>query len=185
MDTAEMPQVLVPRASAAPAPARRARPRHRPPPVLRIFAALVGLGVMLFNGALMMSDRAPGALRRLGGDFAVRLSERIDSDSAVGAAVAGRLPESDFLVHVGVWAVAVLFAGLAVWSWRWLLVAAVSVFSASVFVEAAQGIYTDTRAVEIDDVVANGFGVLTGVFAVAMLYALWGGLAMLVRSVRH
>ena len=153
--------------------------------VLRIFAGLIGLLALLFNTALMISDRAPGVLRRLGGELVDELSERIDADSGVASAVSDGLPESDLIVHVGVWAVAVILAGVAVWSWRRLALAAVFTFTASVFIEAAQGLYTDTRSVEIDDVVANGFGVVAGTALVAMLYLAWSAAVIVVDSVRR
>ena len=153
--------------------------------VLRIFAGLSALLALLCNTALMISDRAPGVLRRLGGELVDELSERIDADSGVASAVSDGLPESDLIVHIGIWAVAVILAGVAVWSWRRLALAAVFTFTASVFIEAAQGLYTDTRSVEIDDVVANGLGVAAGTALVAMLDLAWSAATIVVDSVRR
>jgi hypothetical protein len=152
---------------------------------LRVFAGLIGLLALLFNAALMISDRAPGLLRRLGGELVDELSARIDADSGVTSAVRDGLPESDLVVHVGVWAVAVILAGVAVWSWRRLVLAAVFTFTASVFIEAAQDLYTDTRSVEIDDVVANGLGVAAGSALVALLYLTWSAASIVADSARR
>ena len=93
--------------------------------------------------------------------FARRLFARIDaSDRAAEVLSDPRLPESDAIVHVAVWALAVGLVGLAVWTWRGLFVGAVAVFAASLLVEAAQGRYSDTRAVEASDVRANAAGVV-------------------------
>ena len=56
-----------------------ASPVHRPPVWLRAGFAALGAAVLLFNALLMLSDRAPGALRRVGGDFVRRLFARIDA----------------------------------------------------------------------------------------------------------
>ena len=99
---------------------------------LRAGFAVLGVGVLLFNVLLMLSDRAPGALRRVGGDFVRRLFARIDaSERAADVLADPRLPESDAIVHVAVWALAVALVGLAVWTWRGLLVGAVAVFAVS------------------------------------------------------
>jgi hypothetical protein len=160
-------------------------PAHRPPAALRAFAALLGVAALLFNAALMLSDRAPGALRTIGGDFVRRLSERIDTDGRAAQVLNDpRLPESDTIVHVAVWAVAVTLVGWALWSWIGLLAGAVAVFAASLVVEAAQGRLTDTRAVEASDVSANLTGVVLGVVFVALCYLLYSALAHLFASSR-
>ena len=92
-----------------------------------------------------------------------------------------RLPESDAIVHVAVWALAVGLVGLAVWTWRGLLVGAVAVFAASLLVEAAQGRYSDTRAVEASDVRANAAGIVVGTVAVAFCYLAYSALSGLFR----
>lgn len=155
-------------------------PRQRPPIALRALVALVAMAMVLFNAALMLSDRAPGVTRALGGDFAERLSARIDARGRI-AQVAGdpRLPESDTLVHIGVWAVAMALVGMAVWTWRALLVAAIAVLGLSVVVELGQARWSDTRIVEFSDVRANTVGVLIGVVFVAGCYLAWSAVASL------
>ena len=96
---------------------------------------------------------------------------RIDAgDRAADVLADPRLPESDAIVHVAVWALAVGLVGLAVWSWRGLVIGAIAVFAASLVVEAAQGRWSDTRAVEASDVRANATGVVLGTIAVGCAY---------------
>jgi hypothetical protein len=157
-------------------------PVHRPPLALRALIAVVGVAALLFNAALMLSDRAPAALRRLGGDFVTRLSERIDSGGRAADVLSDpRLPESDTIVHVAVWAVAVTLVGWALWRWIGLLAGAAAVFAASLVVEKLQGTYTDTRSVEASDVTANLTGVLLGTAFVAVCYVVYSAVARLLR----
>ena len=160
--------------------ARRTSPRHRPPVGVRVIAALLGGAVLVFNAALMVSDRARGCLRRLFGDWVRRLSERIDAGARVALVASDpRLPESDALVHIAVWGLAVGLVGLAVWTWTGLAVGTIVVFACSVSVEFAQGRLSDTREVELSDVVANAFGIAIGVTVVAACYVAWSALARL------
>jgi|HigsolmetaAR201D_1030396.scaffolds.fasta_scaffold64541_1 hypothetical protein len=157
-------------------------PRHRPPLVLRALIALVALGALAFNAALMLSDRAPGLLRRVFGDSVQRLSARIDASERLAdlAARAGtQVPESDAIVHVAVWAVAALLVGLTVWSWVGLLFGSAVVLGASAVVELAQGRLTDTRAVEASDLAANALGVAAGTVAAGACYVLWSAFAVM------
>lgn len=131
----------------------------------------------MFNVALMLSDRAPGLTRRLFGDFAARLSNRLDAAERLDGLTDGSTVGSDAIVHIGVWAVATVLVGYAVWRWSSLIIAAAMVFAASVFVEVAQGRYSSTRAVEMSDVTANGIGVLLGTAAAGVTYLLGSGLA--------
>jgi hypothetical protein len=159
-----------------------ASPAHRPPVWLRAGFAVLGAGVLLFNALLMLSDRAPGALRRVGGDFIRRLFARIDAgDRAAEVLNDPRLPESDAIVHIAVWALAVGLVGLAVWSWRGLVLGAITVFAASLVVEAAQGRWSDTRAVEASDVRANAAGIVFGTIAVGLCYVAYSALSGLLR----
>jgi hypothetical protein len=144
---------------------------------LRILAGMLGAGVLLFNAALMLSDRAPRATRRILGGFQRRLSERIDADSRVHLAADEHLPESDAIVHIGVWAVAVILVGLMVWSWRGLAVAAVGVFAVSVAIEIGQGRFSETRSVETGDILANATGTAAGVAVAACAYLAWSTVA--------
>lgn len=157
-------------------------PRHRPPLGVRVFAGLLGVGVLALNAAVMLSDRAPSFLRRVFGDFAGRLSDRIDAGGRPAQiATDPRLPEGDSLVHIAVWGLAIVMVGLAVWTWRGLAVGGVVVFVASIVVEVAQGRYTDTRVVELDDIVANGVGIVLGSLVVAACYLIWSAVAQAAR----
>lgn len=153
----------------------------RPPIGLRALFGALGLAVVLFNVALMLSDRAPGFLRRVFGDTVVRLSERIDATARIPA---GQLPESDAMVHIAVWAAAMLLVGLTIWTWRGLLIASLAVLATSVGVEIAQGVYSSSRAVERNDAIANTIGVVLGTLLAASAYLLWSIGAALGRSSR-
>jgi len=157
---------------------RTVRPYRRPSVGVRALFGLLGIGVVLFNVALMLSDRAPGFLRRVFGDAVDRLSARIDADARLPAE---QLPDSDAVVHIAVWAAAMLFVGLTVWTWRGLVIAAIAVLAISVFVEVGQGLYSTSRAVERSDVLANAVGVSVGAVATAMAYLLWSAGSVLFR----
>lgn len=154
----------------------------RPPIALRIFIGLIGVGALLFNVTLMISDRAPGLTRRLFGDFAQRLADRLDASDTVDT---DRLPGSDALVHIGVWAVATVLVALTVWHWWALVPIAVSVFVASVVVEIGQGRYSSTRAVELSDVLANAVGIGLGTTAAAVCMLGWSVISRFVRGTRR
>ncbi len=143
---------------------------HRPPIGLRVLIALLGFGAVLANAALLLSDRAPGVLRTLFGDSVRRITERLDAggraESALGATDIG----NDSVVHFGLWAVATIVVGLAVWSWVGLATASVVVASTSLFLEAAQGRYSSTRAVEASDAAFNLLGVTAGAIGAAIVY---------------
>ncbi len=164
-------------------PVERGGPRRRPPLAIRAFIGLLALGAGLFNAGLMLSDRAPAVTRALFGDFAVRMSARLDATRRVEEATDGRMPGSDAIVHIGVWAVAMTLVGLAVWRWWALVVAAVATFALSVLVELGQGRFSDSRAVERSDVVANGVGVALGVVACAACYLAWSGASALLSAI--
>lgn len=137
----------------------------------------MGLGALLFAGALLLSDRAPGVLKAMFGDRARQLWARIDEGGRTEAVTGGARPEADFLIHVAIWAVVACLAGLAIWSWFGLVATAMTVFGASVATELAQGVWSSTRQVERADVAANAVGVTGGVVAAGLIYLLWAGVA--------
>lgn len=143
-----------------------------------MLAGLLGLGMLLVNAALMMSDRAPGVLRRL--------SDRIDTGGAGASRLASdpRLPEGDSLVHIGVWAVAAILVGFALWSWIGLIAGGAVVFGGSLVVEYSQERFATTRTTQVSDVYANGLGVVTGIAVVACCYVAWSALHRLVAGPR-
>lgn len=164
---------------------RRTRPHLRPPASLRLLVGLLAVSALLFNVALMISDRAPDATRRIFGDFASRLSDRIDASERASALGDGRLPESDAIVHIGVWAIATLLVALTIWTWWGLVVTAITVFSSSLLVEFAQGRYSSSRSVEVSDVFANAVGVSMGIVAATVCFALWSGVSGAARGIRR
>lgn len=160
-------------------------PARRPPVGLRVFVGVLAVGAVVFNVALMLSDRAPGLSKRVFGDFALRLSNRLDAPRRVDEVTDGRTPGSDAIVHIGVWAVAVTLIGLAIWRWSGLIVAALATFAASVFIETGQGRYSDTRAVEMSDVLANAVGVALGTMLCVGCYLVWSAVSGLISAARR
>ncbi len=160
----------------------RPSPRRRPPVGVRVFAGLLGVAMLLLNGALLLSDRAPGVLRRIFGEPARRLWDRIDAGASAGLP-GGRVPQSDFIVHVAIWAIAAALVGLALWTWRGLAYGALGVFASSVVIELAQGTLSISRTVERNDIIANATGVVLGSTAVAACYVLWSAVAWLIVTV--
>ncbi len=154
------------------------RPARRPPIGLRALFGLLGLATVLFNAALMLSDRAPSVLRRVFGDAVVRLSERID---AAGRIPAEQLPETDAIVHIAAWAAATVLVGLTIWTWRGLVIGALTVLAVSIVVELGQGVYSSSRVVEADDAIANAAGVALGTVLAALAYLAWSTLAAVLR----
>ena len=145
-------------------------PGGRPFRGLRVIPLLLSVCAVAANAVVLLSDRAPGLLRRI--------AARIDAgvSRATGVDVSGsdvRVPRSDFDVHVLIWAVAAVLVGLAAWSWMSLLVASATVFASSVALELAQRTYSNSRTVQVDDVVANGVGVAAGTCAVAAFALVW------------
>ena len=142
----------------------------RPPAGLRATIALAGLAIVVANAALLLSDRAPGILRALFGDSVRRITERLDTEGRAGSALDARDIGNDSVVHFGLWGVAALIVGLAVWSWIGLAVSSTTIAAASVFIEVAQGRYSTSRAVEASDAAFNLLGVAAGTIGAATIY---------------
>ena len=148
-------------------------PGGRPFRGLRVIPLLLSLCAVAANAVILLSDRAPGLLRRI--------SARIDAGvsraaGATGVDVPGRdvrVSRSDFDMHVLIWAVAALLVGLAAWSWVSLFLASATVFGSSVSLELAQRSYSNSRTVQFDDIVANGVGVVAGTCVVAAFAVCW------------
>lgn len=187
LDTEELP--VVDEAPLRPGPSapmtRRAwGPRDRPPLASRLFVGFVAFGAALTTMALLLSDRAPGALESIFGERARRLWERIDASGRVDLPQERDLPPADFFVHVGIWAVMATLIGLTIWSWRGLLIGAVLLVISSVTLELAQGRYSTTRQVEFRDGVANVGGIVCGLVVAAASYLAWSGVAGVARRLR-
>jgi hypothetical protein len=148
-------------------------PGGRPFRGWRALPFLLAVGALGANALILLSDRAPGLLSRI--------ARRIDVGVARAAGAAGvdvsrgdvPVPRSDFDVHVLIWGVAALLAGLAAWSWASLFLAEGAVFLASVALEAAQDVYSTSRSVQLSDLMGNAVGVLAGTGAVVAFALLW------------
>ena len=142
-------------------------PGGRPFARWRPVAALLSTGAFLASALVLFSDRAPGLLQRL--------SDRVDAGSSRAAHLAAQTrPQSDFEIHLFVWVVVTVLVGLAMWSNRSLLVSAVAVLVISILAERAQDLLTQTRDLQISDVVANAIGVSAGLGLVSGLAILLG-----------
>lgn len=160
-------------------------PADRPSLAFRSGIGLLAVAAMLFNVALLLSDRAPGFTRRVFGGFAARLSARLNANARAEVLRDGGLPESDAIVHIGVWAVATLLVAMTLWTWRGLFLTAIAVFASSVVIELAQGRFSTTRDVELNDVLANGVGVCVGAVVAASAFVVWSGFSGVVRGIRQ
>jgi hypothetical protein len=187
MDTLEMEVTRVGESAPVYRGERRAvGPQDRPPFASRFFVGMAGLVAMMFTVAVMLSDRAPGALKAVFGDRLRALWERIDaSGRAPSIATEASQAPTDFIVHILIWAVVASLVGLAIWTWRGLAIGAVALFASSIFIELAQGRYADTRVVEARDVLANGIGIMLGTVVAAAAYLVWSGTASALRWFRH
>jgi len=139
----------------------------------RVPALLLSLGAFAVNAVILLSDRAPGLFRKLSARIDAGVSRAVDSTGVGSPGGNVRVPQSDFDVHVLIWAVAALLVGLGMWSWVSLAVGSGTVFASSVVVELCQRTLTSARTVQLEDVVGNAVGVLTGTCAVAAFALAW------------
>ena len=148
---------------------------------MRWFAGFIGAVVLAGNTVVLLSDRAPGLLRRLSARLDVSTLTMASAQTTPG----GRLPESDFTVHVALWALATGLVGLAMgpaWS---KVMAAGTVLAYSAVLEVAQGVYTYSRSPQRADMVGNIVGVAAGLAAaLAVGFLLWCRPARPVRRLR-
>ena len=145
----------------------------RPPLAFRACIGLLALGGLLFTGALLLSDRAPGLMRRVLGGAAERLWARIDAAGAPTTLGEEARARPDFVVHVVVWAVVTLLLALTVWTVYGVVLAMAGAFAAGVAIELLQGRWSHSRAVELGDIVGNGTGVIAGGLAALVVMGLW------------
>ena len=147
--------------------------RGRPPLAFRVCIGLVALGGLLFTAALLLSDRAPGMMRRVLGGAAERLWARIDAAGAPTTLGQEARARPDFVVHVIVWAVVTMLLALTVWTVYGVVLAMAGAFAAGVALELLQGRWSHSRAVEFADVLGNATGVLVGAVAALGVMGLW------------
>ncbi len=143
-------------------------PGGRPFRGWRVIPTLLILGALAANAAILLSDRAPGLLSRV--------SNRIDAGRGARAADVARAhisADSDFAVHVMIWAVGAVLVGLAAWSWLSMLLGGAALFASSVALEAAQHFFTTTRIVQAADVAGNALGVAAGLALVTAFALVW------------
>ncbi len=147
--------------------------------MLRVFIGLVAVASALGTVVLLLSDRAPGLVRRLFGDAARSLWARIDADRRAAIEATGATAEPDVVVHVLIWLVVSSLVGLTIWTWRGLAATAIVTALASLALEFGQRRWASTRAFEMSDLVANLVGVGLGTATAAAVIAAWAGVAVL------
>jgi hypothetical protein len=148
-------------------------PGGRPFRGWRLLPLVLALGALAANAVVLLSDRAPGLLRRIARRIDVGVSRAVDAAGVDVTRGDVPVPRSDFDVHVLIWAVAALLVGLAAWSWTSLFLANGAVFVASVALEAAQDVYSSSRTVQLADLLGNAVGVAAGTGAVVAFTLLW------------
>jgi len=191
MDTLEFPIIAPDPRRAPPRPAmRRYRwaPRDRPPAAARVFVGLLSSVAMLITAALLLSDSAPGVLQTVFGERARQLWNRIDAGNRIGDASTGstaaEITQPDFLVHLALWTIIAALVGIAIWTWRGVMIASVALAAIAIGLELAQGRYATTRAVEASDAAANLAGIALGSSIAACCFLAWSAVAISVRRLR-
>lgn len=87
-------------------------------------------------------------------------------------------------MHVVLWAVVTGLAGLTIWTWRGLLVAAALLAAVGIGLELAQGRFATTRNVEASDALANLIGIGVGVALAGLCYLVWSAGTAVLRTSR-
>lgn len=126
--------------------------------------ALVALCGLVAVTALLLSDRAPGAIDSVSERVAVRIDREAPDarNRAVETLERSGIEERDTLAHIGLWSVATLLVGLASWSWRSLAGAVLVVAVGSTALELVQEALAPSRITEWRDVAANAAGIGLG-----------------------
>lgn len=132
----------------------------------------------------MLSDRAPGFLQPLLSQWGRDLWVRFDGAKRQPGLRRDDLPATDFVLHVAVWAALAMVVALIGWTYWWLILSSAALATGSLALELAQGIYADTRSVELIDGVANLVGVATGSLLAALIIASYRVVARLLAPSR-
>ena len=148
-------------------------PGGRPFRGWRFVPLLLSVGAFAANAVILLSDRAPGLFRRVSARIDAGVSRVADATGVGGPGSDVGVPQSDFDVHVVIWAAVALLVGLAVWSWLTLFLASGVVFASSVALELAQRRFTNSRTVQFEDLMANAVGVVCGTAVVAGFALTW------------
>ena len=143
----------------------------------RVVPLLLSVGAFTANAIILLSDRAPGLFRRVSARIDTGVSRVADATGVGDPGSDVGVPQSDFDIHVVIWAAAALLIGLAAWSWPSLLLASGLVFASSVALELAQRTYTSSRTVQFEDLVANAVGVVSGTAVVAGFALAWSAVS--------
>lgn len=138
---------------------------------------LLALVALAATVAVLLSARAPGVFDDVSDGISARLDQRAPEarDAAERAVRRTGVEESDALAHIGLWAAAMLLAGLATWSWASLAAMVLVLLAGSTGLELVQERLSPTRITEWSDLVANAVGVCIGL-ALVVVITIVGGL---------
>lgn len=161
-------------------PARAQRPRRTLTPLglgglpfarWRGAVALLAMVAMAATVAVLLSARAPGVFDDVSDGFSARLDQRAPEarDAAERAVDRAGVEESDALAHIGLWAAAMLLAGLATWSWGSLAATVLVLFAGSTGLELVQERLSPTRTTERSDLITNAVGIGIGLALVVVI----------------
>jgi hypothetical protein len=152
-------------------------PGGRPFARWRGLASVLALVAMVATVAVLLSARAPGILDDVSDGISTRLDQRAPEarDAAERAVRRTGVEEPDALAHIGLWAGAMVLAGLATWSWGSLAAVVLVVFAGSTGLEVVQEQVSPTRITERSDLVANAVGIGVGL-ALVVAITIAGGL---------
>lgn len=128
------------------------------------------LGVVVLGGLaavpIMLSDRAP--------DLFDRLTDWIEESFFPDVWWDNKdlVPPGDVAMHLVLFGGLALAVGLMCWSWRTFALGQAGVLVGGLMLELLQPVFTDSRNVEVHDVVSNVAGQVAGMLAALALIAL-------------
>jgi hypothetical protein len=135
----------------------------------RILAAGCLLAVAVATAGALFSERAPGLYRRLSDRGVVELARLLEW-AGVEHPDRSAIPFTRYLYgHVALFCVLTVVATVVLRRRARPVVVALAVFALSAAVELLQPVVTATRTQHVDDLVANGVGVLLGFVVASVL----------------
>lgn len=146
-------------------------PGGRPLARWRGVLVIVTLLALVAVVALLLSERAPGAV----GEVTDRVSGRLTSEAPETSAQARRaldrtgIDEADTIAHIAMWGTVTVLVALTMWSWRSLVVALMVIVVVSTGVELIQETIAPSRITEWRDVGANLVGITGGAIVAVVL----------------
>lgn len=138
-------------------------------PFTGLIARVVAIPFSVALVVLLLSDRAPG-LTQAGLRKGVSVGQRVEGRTGIDVVDRSDLPLSwEQFGHIGLWALAVVVAYLALAGKVSAFRVACGVFALSAAFELGQVLFTFSRQLEWADLAANGFGVSLGLIAAVLI----------------